>query len=52
MPESKKAVLCEKAFALNLRQAKEMVEAAVTNKVFLMEALWSKFRYNTRNCRS
>jgi len=39
----KKAVLCEKAFALNLRQAKEMVEASVANNVFLMEALWSKF---------
>jgi predicted dehydrogenase len=39
----KKAVLCEKAFALNLRQAKEMVEASRTIKVFLMEAVWSKF---------
>jgi predicted dehydrogenase len=39
----KKAVLCEKAFALNLRQAKEMVEASRTNKIFLMEAVWSKF---------
>jgi predicted dehydrogenase len=39
----KKAVLCEKAFALNLRQAKEMVEASRSNKVFLMEAVWSKF---------
>jgi predicted dehydrogenase len=38
-----KAVLCEKAFALNLRQAKEMVETARSRKVFLMEALWSKF---------
>jgi predicted dehydrogenase len=39
----KKAVLCEKAFALNLRQAKEMVEASRRNKTFLMEAVWSKF---------
>jgi predicted dehydrogenase len=39
----KKAVLCEKAFALNLRQAKEMVDASQKNRVFLMEALWSKF---------
>ena len=38
-----KAVLCEKAFALNARQAKEMISAARTQKVFLMEALWSKF---------
>jgi predicted dehydrogenase len=38
-----KAVLCEKAFALNLRQAKEMVAVSRSKKVFLMEALWSKF---------
>jgi predicted dehydrogenase len=38
-----KAVLCEKAFALNASQAKEMIAAAQTQKVFLMEALWSKF---------
>ena len=41
--DHKKAVLCEKAFALNLRQAQEMVERSRKNKVFLMEALWSKF---------
>jgi predicted dehydrogenase len=39
----KKAVLCEKAFALNLHQAKEMVDASQTHQVFLMEAVWSKF---------
>src|ERR1700676_1202797 len=39
----KKAVLCEKAFALNLHQAKEMVEASRANTIFLMEAVWSKF---------
>jgi predicted dehydrogenase len=39
----KKAVLCEKAFALNLRQAKEMVDTARGRQVFLMEALWTKF---------
>lgn len=38
-----KAVLCEKAFALNLREVNEMVQAARTKKVFLMEAIWSKF---------
>src|SRR5450755_1164205 len=38
-----KAVLCEKAFALNLRQAKDMVDRARAKKVFLMEAIWSKF---------
>jgi len=39
----KKAVLCEKALALNSRQVKEMIEAARVNKVFLMEAFWTKF---------
>lgn len=38
-----KAVLCEKAFALNSNQAKEMIETAKSRKLFLMEALWSKF---------
>jgi predicted dehydrogenase len=38
-----KAVLCEKAFALNLPQAREMVVTAQKNKVFLMEAFWTKF---------
>jgi predicted dehydrogenase len=38
-----KAVLCEKAFAINLRQAEEMIKLARERKVFLMEALWSKF---------
>jgi len=44
-----KAVLCEKAFAINERQAKEMVEMARRKKVFLMEALWTKFspHFNT-----
>ncbi|MBS1653444.1 MAG: Gfo/Idh/MocA family oxidoreductase [Bacteroidetes bacterium] len=41
--ENNKAVLCEKAFAINTRQAKEMIEAARARNVFLMEALWSKF---------
>ena len=41
--EHKKAVLCEKAFALNSRQAKEMIAAAQSKGVFLMEALWTKF---------
>lgn len=39
----KKAVLCEKAFAINSRQASEMIGAARENQVFLMEALWTKF---------
>lgn len=38
-----KAVLCEKAFALNLAQAREMIDLARREKVFLMEAFWTKF---------
>ncbi len=38
-----KAVLCEKAFALNLAHAREMVEFARKQRVFLMEAFWTKF---------
>ena len=41
--EHKKAVLCEKAFAINLRQAYEMIAFAREQQVFLMEALWTKF---------
>jgi len=46
--KNKKAVLCEKAFALNSRQAEEMIAAAKQQEVFLMEALWTKFtpQYN------
>ena len=38
-----KAVLCEKAFAINSKQAGEMVALARSKKVFLMEALWTRF---------
>lgn len=38
-----KAVLCEKPFAMNLKQVSQMVALAKEKKVFLMEALWSKF---------
>lgn len=38
-----KAVLCEKAFSLNLALAREMVDYARRQKVFLMEAFWTKF---------
>lgn len=43
---NKKAVLCEKAFALNYAQAKEMINEAAHQKVFLMEAFWTKFLPN------
>jgi predicted dehydrogenase len=41
--EHGKPVLCEKAFAINSRQAHEMIDAARASGVFLMEALWSRF---------
>jgi predicted dehydrogenase len=41
--KNKKAVLCEKAFAINYREAKEMVDFARNQKVFLMEAFWTRF---------
>ncbi len=41
--EHGKPVLCEKAFAINSREATEMIRLAKQNNVFLMEALWTKF---------
>lgn len=39
-----KAVLNEKAFALNLREASEMVQTAREKGAFLMEAFWTRFQ--------
>jgi predicted dehydrogenase len=41
--EAGKAVLCEKPFALNAGQAERMIAAARGKKLFLMEALWTRF---------
>jgi predicted dehydrogenase len=38
-----KGVLCEKPIAVNLRQAQKIVDAAREAKVFLMEAMWTRF---------
>lgn len=38
-----KHVLCEKAFAINAAQARDMVDAARRNDRFLMEAMWTWF---------
>ena len=38
----KKAVLCEKAFAINYRQAKEMIDFANAQNTFIMEAFWTR----------
>ncbi|WP_329179438.1 Gfo/Idh/MocA family protein [Streptomyces sp. NBC_01477] len=39
--EAGKAVLCEKAFTLNSREARELVELAQDRGLFLMEAMWT-----------
>lgn len=41
--QHKKAVLCEKPFAMNLQEVTEMIAVAKENKVLLMEALWTYF---------
>jgi predicted dehydrogenase len=41
--EHGKAVLCEKAFAINYSEAIDMVKTAREKKIFLMEAFWTKF---------
>lgn len=40
----KKAVLCEKAFAINSREVKEMIDCSQKNQTFLMEAFWTRFQ--------
>jgi predicted dehydrogenase len=42
----KKAVLCEKAFAINYKQAKEMIDFAKAQNTFIMEAFWTRFLPN------
>jgi predicted dehydrogenase len=44
----KKAVLCEKAFAINRHEAEEMVQCAKSNRTFLMEAFWTMFQPSFR----
>ena len=38
-----KHVLCEKAFTVNAAQTKKLVETAREKKLFLMEAVWTRF---------
>ncbi|WP_461189448.1 Gfo/Idh/MocA family protein [Arthrobacter sp. Z4-13] len=38
-----KHVLCEKAFTINAREAAELIDLARSRKLFLMEAVWSRF---------
>lgn len=41
---NKKAVLCEKAFAMNQHEVDEMIDCAKENQTFLMEAFWTMFQ--------
>lgn len=41
--QNKKAVLCEKPFAMNYEEVDEMITLAKTNNTLLMEALWTYF---------
>jgi predicted dehydrogenase len=38
-----KHILCEKPLGVNTSEVLKMIEAATENKIFLMEALWSRF---------
>lgn len=39
----KKAVLCEKAFAMNTKEVDQLIKASKENNTFLMEAFWTMF---------
>lgn len=41
--EHKKAVLCEKPFAINQQQVFKMIDSSKKHNLFLMEALWTRF---------
>lgn len=46
--EHGKHVLCEKPMGINTDEVKRMIAAANKNKVFLMEALWTRFNPSIR----
>lgn len=48
---ARKAVLCEKPFALNATEARAMVEAARRARTFCMEAMWMRFMPLVRRAR-
>jgi len=41
--EAGKAVLCEKPFTLDAREAREVITTARRSRVFVMEAMWTRF---------
>lgn len=49
--EAGKAVLVEKPFTLNADEAAELVEAARSRGLFLMEAMWTRFLPHVRRLR-
>ena len=42
--DHKKAVLCEKAFAINQTEVEAMIQSSAENQTFLMEAFWTIFQ--------
>ena len=47
-----KSVLVEKPFALSAEQARSMIHLARTQKLFLMEAMWTRFLPHVRRLRT
>ncbi len=45
-----KHVLCEKPFAVNAKQVKQMIEMAIQQQRFLMEAFWTRFNPSFEYC--
>ena len=41
--EAGKAVLCEKPFTVNAKETKELLDLATKKKLFLMEAVWTRY---------
>lgn len=46
--EAGKAVVLEKPFTINAREAKELIDLARSKNLFLMEALWSRIHPNAQ----
>lgn len=47
-----KAVLCEKPFTVNSKELEELIGFARERKLFLMEAMWTRFCLRFAKCRS
>lgn len=43
-----KGVLCEKPLTVNAREAEMLIQHAISNQVFLMEAFWTRYLPSTR----